>query len=49
MTLALSLAAAKQDPRMYNDRIDIFRGICEGIFFILTMCTLFIEVYQFKK
>ena len=31
LTCALVLAARKQDPRQYNEPVDIFRGICEGL------------------
>jgi len=31
LTCALVLAARKQDPRLYNEPVDIFRGICEGL------------------
>ena len=30
LTCALVLAAKKLDPRMYDEPIDILRGICEG-------------------
>lgn len=49
MTLALVLAARKQDPRDYDEGIDIFRGICEAILLIVTLYTMFIEIYQLKK
>ena len=31
LTCALVLAARKQDPRLYDEPADIFRGICEAI------------------
>ena len=31
LTSALVLAARKQDPRQYNEPVDIFRGLCEAI------------------
>ena len=31
LTSALVLAARKQDPRLYNKPVDIFRGLCEVI------------------
>ena len=49
MTLALVLAARKIDPREYDDSIDIFRGICEVLFFLSIMYNVFVEVYQFKR
>jgi len=49
MTLALVLAARKQDPRDYDEGIDIFRGICEALFLLVTLYTMLIECYQFKK
>ena len=35
LTCALVLAARKQDPRQYNEPVDIFRGICEGLAILL--------------
>ena len=49
LTLALVLAARKQDPRDYDEGVDVFRGICEALLLIVTMYTLLIEVYQLKK
>ena len=49
MTLALILAARKQDPRDYDGGIDIFRGICESFLLIFTLYNFVTEVYQLKK
>ena len=49
MTLALVLAARKQDPRDYDEGIDIFRGICESFLLIFTLYNFVTEVYQLKK
>ena len=35
LTAALVLAAKKMDPRMYNKPEDVFRGICEGLTFLM--------------
>ena len=35
LTCALVLAARKQDPRLYDEPVDIFRGICEGLAVLL--------------
>ena len=47
--MALVLAARKQDPRDYDEGVDVFRGICEALLLIFTLYTLLIEVYQLKK
>ena len=49
LTVALVLAARKQDPHDYDEGVDVFRGICEALLLIVTMYTLLIEVYQLKK
>ena len=49
LTVALVLAARKQDPRDYDEGVDVFRGICEALLLIFTMYTSLIEVYQLKK
>ena len=49
MTLALVLAARKADPREYDEGIDVFRGICEGLLFLCITYNVFVEVYQFKR
>ena len=49
LTVALVLAARKQDPRDYDEGVDVFRGICEAFLLIFTLYTLLIEVYQLKK
>ena len=49
LTLALVLAARKQDPRNYDEGVDIFRGMCEGFLIIFTLYTLVIEIYQWQK
>ena len=49
LTVALVLAARKQDPRDYDEGVDVFRGICEAFLFIFTFYTLLIEIYQLIK
>ena len=49
MTSALVLAARKTDPREYDDGIDIFRGICEVIFFLFIIYNACAEANQFKR
>ena len=49
MTLALVLAARKQDPRDYDEGVDVFRVICESFLLIFTLYNFFTEVYQLKK
>ena len=49
MTLALVLAARKQDPRDYDEGVDVFRGICESVLLIITIYNFATEVYQLKK
>ena len=49
MTSALVLAVRESDPREYDSGIDIFRGICEVLFFLFTMYNVFVEVYQLKR
>ena len=49
LTLSLVLAARKQDPRDYDEGVDVFRGICEGFLLIFTLYTLVIEIYQLRK
>ena len=49
MTSALILAARKTDPREYDDGIDIFRGICEALFFLSIIYNACVEAYQFKR
>ncbi len=31
LTCALTLAAKKPDPRLYDTPLDVLRGICEGL------------------
>ena len=49
LTLALVLAARKQDPRDYDQGVDVFRGICEGLLLIFIIYTTIIEFYQIRK
>lgn len=49
MTSALVLAARKQDPYLYNEDIDIFRGICEGLLFLCVMYNIFREVFKLQR
>ena len=49
MTSALILAARKTDPLEYDDGIDIFRGICEALFFLSIIYNACVEAYQFKR
>ena len=49
MTVALVLAARKQDPRDYDEGVDVFRGICESVLLIITIYNFATEVYQLKK
>ena len=49
MTTALVLAARKQDPCLYNEDLDIFRGICEAVLFLCVMYNIFREVFKLRR
>ena len=49
LTLALVLAARKQDPRDYDEGVDVFRGICEAFLLIFTLYNLLVELNQLRK
>lgn len=49
MTLALVLAAKKQNPSLYDEGVDIFRGICEGVLVLCVMYNVFREMYKLKR
>lgn len=49
MTLALVLAARKQDPNDYNEGVDKFRGMCEVLLFLCVMYNVCKEVYKLNR
>ena len=49
MTLALFIATRKADPWVYDEGIDIFRGICEVALALFLLCDVFVQLSQMKR
>ena len=48
LTCALVLAAQVPDPRRYDRPVDVFRGVCEGIFLLITTYNSLAELNQLR-
>ena len=48
LTCALVLAAQVPDPRRYDRPVDAFRGVCEGIFLLITTYNSLAELNQLR-
>ena len=48
LTLALVLAARKDDPRRYNQPLDVLRGICEAVSFLAISYNGLAELNQLR-
>ena len=48
LTFALMLAAEKTDPRVYDEPIDVFRGICEAFTLLTILYNAFSEFNQMR-
>lgn len=46
MTSAFVLAARKANPCDYDEGVDIFRGVCEGLLIFCIIYNVCVELYQ---
>ncbi len=46
LACALVLAASREDPRVYDQPLDVFRGCCEGLSILLLTLAVVCEVYN---
>ncbi len=46
LACALVLAASREDPRVYDQPLDVFRGCCEGLSILLLTLAVVSEVYN---
>ena len=46
ISVALIAAAMNDNPRMYDEPVDIFRGVCEGITLLLVTLSFVTELYH---
>ena len=48
LTCAFMLAASRRDPRGYDRPEDVFRGLCEGVAFVLVGYNGISEINQIR-
>ncbi|XP_064402133.1 uncharacterized protein LOC135347927 [Halichondria panicea] len=46
ISAALIIAAEEPDPHLYDQPVDIFRGVCEGLAILLVTAASLVEVYH---
>ncbi len=46
ISTALTIAAEQPNPHLYDQPVDIFRGICEGLAILLVTATSLTEIYN---
>ena len=46
ISVALIVAAMEQHPELYDEPVDIFRGVCEGITLLLVTLSFLTELYH---
>ncbi len=46
ISAALIIAAEEPDPHLYDQPVDIFRGVCEGLAILLVTAASLVEIYH---